>query len=61
MKELIKVSEEHEKEFRETFQLKPEFRRNPECEAAFEYAAEYKLNIFEINYVGAIIERKEGM
>ena len=61
MKKIIKASEEHEKGFRETFQLKPEFRGNPECESAFEYAAKYKLNVFEINYVGAIIERKEGM
>ena len=58
MKELIKASREHEKQFRETYQLKPEFRGNPECESAFEYAATYKLNLFEIDYVGEIIEDK---
>jgi hypothetical protein len=46
-----------EKQFRATYQIKKEFRDNPECQAAFEYAATgNKLRPDEINYVGAIIE-----
>lgn len=54
---------EYEKQFRKTFRLKKEFRDNPECQLAFEYAAQSnKLSISEINYIGinyigAIIER----
>lgn len=47
----------HGKQFRATYQLKKEFRDDPECQAAFEYAAQgNKLYAGEINYIGAIIE-----
>ena len=57
-KELIPASKEHEEIFRETWHLRPEFRGDPECEAAFEYAATTKLDMDEMNFVGAIIERR---
>lgn len=51
------ASKEHQENFRKTWKLRDELIGNPEAEAAFEYAAEYKLTIQELNYVGAIIER----
>lgn len=58
MREIIPASPEHEKEFRATYQLKPEYRDNPECELAFEHAAKFRLYPDELDYVGAIIERQ---
>jgi hypothetical protein len=58
-KKIVPASKEHEKNFRKTFRLKAEFQNNPECIAAFEYAATTKLYIDEMNYIGAVTERKE--
>lgn len=58
VREVIPASKEHEKNFREHYQLKPEFECDPECRAAFEYAATTKVYPDEMGYIAAIIEEK---
>jgi hypothetical protein len=58
-RELIPAGEEHQREFPLQFQLKPEFRDNPECQMAFEHATKYKLYPDEIDYIGQVCERIE--
>lgn len=55
-----KLSKEKEQAFRNAFQLRPEFKDNPECQAAFEHAATHTLTLNEMNYIGAVTERKDA-
>ena len=53
-----RLSKEQEQAFRNAFQLRPEFKDNPECQMAFEHAATHTLTMNEMNYIGAVTERK---
>jgi hypothetical protein len=55
-REIIPASEEHENDFRKHWKLKDEFKNDPECQSAYEYAATTKLYPDEMNFIGAIIE-----
>lgn len=57
-REIIKASPEHEKRFRETFELRPDLKGDPVWECAYEYAAKNKLYPDELNAIGAAIVRK---
>ena len=57
-REIIKSSPEHTIKFKSEFELKPQYRDNPECKDAFDYAATHKLCPDEMNFVGMIIQRK---
>ena len=58
-RKIIAASKEHEESFRQKYQLKPEFRGDPECESAYEYASTTKLYGDELNFIGAIVETIE--
>lgn len=55
-----RASAEHEKQFRDTWELREDVADNIECQLAYDYAATYKLTPREIDYVGQIIIRKEA-
>ena len=60
-REVIPASEEHERKFRESFELRAELKGNPEWEMAFEHAARYKLYPDEIAAIGSAIVRKAAV
>ncbi len=48
-------------DFKNTFKLKDEFKDDVEAKLAYEYACEEnELTVAEVNYIGAIVERKDG-
>lgn len=57
-REIWLASERHEIEFREAFELRAECKDDPECQAAFEYAATHRVWPDEMAYIGRIIVRK---
>lgn len=59
-REIIKSSPEHTELFLRSFEIKPEYADHPECKLAFDYAAHYKLTAQEVDYIGAIIQRKSN-
>lgn len=54
-----RASEAHEKEFRATYALRPDLVDESYWEAAYEYAASYKLTLAEMDIVGAALVRRE--
>lgn len=61
LREFIKASDEHEREFRATFELKPQYRGDSYWEDAYDCAARYKLYSDEMNIVGEAIQRKASV
>lgn len=56
----IRASEEHEKSFREAFELRPDLKGDPVWEMAYEHAAKYKLYPDEMSAIGSALVKKTG-
>lgn len=54
----MKASIEHENNFCETMELKPQYANDPQCKCAFEYAATHKLTSRELSFIGNVTQHK---
>ena len=54
---LIPATDEHRAIFPTIFRLRREYMNDPEAQAAFEHATNYRLWPDEIDYIGMVIER----
>ncbi len=58
-REIIPASEEHKKNFDKTWKLRSDLVGNPEWEAAFQYARDFKLYPDEMAVIGSILVKRD--
>ena len=54
-REVVKASERHEREFRETYELREDVANDPYWQQAYEHTATYKLYPDEMAAIGPVL------